>query len=149
MKKSIYFLSLFMILGIHSLSAQSNDEKSIQNVLDLQVEAWNNGDIDSFMKGYWKSEELCFIGASGVSYGWNQVLENYKKGYPDKEAMGKLSFDILEKRALSSDHYMVLGKFQLDRKFDMPNGSFSLIWRKIDGNWKIISDHTSASVKGN
>ena len=149
MKKSIYLLSLFMILGIYSLSAQTDDETAIQNVLDLQVEAWNKGDIDSFMQGYWNSEELCFIGASGVSYGWNKVLENYKKGYPDKEAMGKLSFDILEKRALSSDHYMVLGKFQLERKVDMPSGFFSLIWRKIDGNWKIISDHTSSSVKGN
>ena len=95
------------------------------------------------MDGYWKSDSLKFIGSSGMNYGWQQTLDNYHKRYPNKEAMGKLTFELLSLEALGSDYYRVTGKWHLKRKDDEPHGLFTLIWQKIGGAWKIIYDHSS------
>jgi len=106
---------------------------------------WNNGDIDAFMESYWKSPDLSFISSRGPTYGWDQTKANYKKGYPSKEAMGSLHFDIIRLDPISTDAYYMIGKFTLTRKNDMPSGHFTLVWRKIEGKWLIASDHTSSS----
>ena len=95
------------------------------------------------MDGYWKSESLKFIGSAGVTYGWQNTLESYKNRYPDVQAMGKLDFDIIELTPLAANIYMLVGKFHLTREIGDLEGYFSLIWKKIDGDWVIISDHTS------
>ena len=86
------FLSVCLLLAI-ATGAQSNDETSIRQLLDQQTAAWNRGDIDRFMDGYWENDSLMFIGKSGVTYGWTNTLNNYKRGYPDTAAMGKLRFE--------------------------------------------------------
>ena len=96
--------------------AQQGDEKIIRDILERQTRDWNRGDIDAFMKGYWQSDSLMFVGKSGVTYGYQQTLNNYKKNYPDTAAMGKLRFNILEVRRISSDHFFVLGKWMLTRR---------------------------------
>ncbi len=121
-----------------------NERDEIQKVLMMQEEAWNSGDLDSFMAGYWKSDELSFTGSSGLTKSWQQTLDNYKKGYPDKATMGKLDFTILELTSLSPNVYTMIGQYELTRSQDKPSGYFTLIWKKIDGNWLIVSDHTSA-----
>ncbi|HQX40352.1 MAG TPA: DUF4440 domain-containing protein, partial [Niabella sp.] len=88
------FLQVLLFFTI-SLCAQSKDEKTILAVFDKQLVAWNNADLDAFMEGYWKSDSLRFIGKTGITYGWQNTLNNYKKGYADKAAMGELKFDIL------------------------------------------------------
>lgn len=115
----------------------------IIQVMNRQEEAWSAGDIDAFMEGYWKSENLTFIGSKGLSYGWEQTLANYKKGYPSKEIMGKLTFDILSIEQLAPDSYYMIGKFYLERKSKDASGHFTLLWKYIDGKWVIVSDHTS------
>jgi ketosteroid isomerase-like protein len=95
------------------------------------------------MQTYWKSDSLLFIGKSGVTRGWLQTLNNYKKGYPDKEAMGQLSFDILEVRPLSSQYYFVVGKWMLQRTAGNLSGHYTLLMQKIRGEWKIVADHSS------
>lgn len=116
---------------------------AIIQVMNRQEEAWSAGDIDAFMEGYWKSENLTFIGSKGLSYGWEQTLANYKKGYPSKEIMGKLTFDILSIEQLAPDSYYMIGKFYLERKPKDASGHFTLVWKYIDGKWVIVSDHTS------
>ena len=135
------YVLLILVLFSHSLLAQ--EEHAIRNVLNDQVECWNEGDIECFMQGYWNSEKLAFIGKSGVNYGWKTTFENYKKRYPNKEAMGILSFEIKIIEPLSDEFWFVVGRWNLDRKEDNPNGHFSLIFRKIDEEWVIVSDHTS------
>src|SRR5690348_407638 len=88
MRTILFFSLLFFSLGA---SAQQGEEKAIRQILEQQTEAWNNGDIEGFMQTYWKSDSLLFIGKNGVRRGWKETLENYKKGYPDKAAMGRLS----------------------------------------------------------
>jgi ketosteroid isomerase-like protein len=138
-----YFF-LLVFVGLSTLShAQTGDEKTIRDLLERQTKDWNNGDIDAFMKGYWESDSLMFVGKSGVTYGYQKTLNNYKKNYPDTTAMGKLRFQILEVRRLSTDHYFVLGKWMLTRTIGDLSGHYTLIFRKIKGKWNIIADHSS------
>lgn len=123
--------------------AQDKDKSTILGILERQTEAWNHGDLENFMKGYWNNDSLCFIGKSGVTYGWTNTLNNYKKGYPDTAAMGKLHFDILSVKRLSPEYYHVIGKWRLERSIGNVSGHYTLVFRKIAGEWVIISDHSS------
>jgi uncharacterized protein (TIGR02246 family) len=120
------------------------DRKAIHAVLDAQQSAWNRGDVDAFLVGYWHSNELTFSGSSGVSRGWDGVLARYKKNYPDRAAMGQLDFSELEFRFLGPDAALVLGRWHLTREKDDVGGVFSLVWQRFPEGWKIIHDHTSA-----
>lgn len=120
------------------------DRGAIQAVLSAQQAAWNRGDVDAFLVGYWHSPELTFSGSSGVSRGWDGVMARYKKNYPDRAAMGQLDFSELEFRFLGLDAALVLGKWHLQRESGDIGGVFSLVWQRFPDGWKIIHDHTSA-----
>ena len=138
----IQFLLLFS-LSFTCVWAQSQEEKKIRQLLSVQTESWNRGDIEGFMETYWNSDSLMFIGKSGVKRGWEETLNNYKKGYPDTTAMGKLSFDIIKIQKLSKKYYYVVGKWMLKRSIGDLSGYYDLLLKKINGKWKIISDHSS------
>jgi len=140
MKYSILFL--FMVTS-QCVNAQTGDEKVIRDLLERQTRDWNRGDIDAFMNGYWESDSLMFVGKNGATYGYQKTLNNYKKNYPDTAAMGKLRFNILEVRKLSTDHYFVLGKWMLTRSIGDLSGHYTLLLRKIKGKWTIVADHSS------
>lgn len=133
----------FFLLITSLTFAQSKDELTIRGVLDNQTAAWNRGDIEGFMHGYWENDSLMFIGKSGVTYGWSNTLKNYKKNYPDTAAMGKLSFTLIKVKELSKEYYHVTGKWFLKRSIGDIGGHFTLLFRKINGRWVIISDHSS------
>lgn len=121
----------------------NNEEANIEKVLNTQVEGWNKGNIDEYMKGYWNSDSLLFIGRGGPGWGYQNTLERYKNAYPDKATMGELSFSDLKYNRLSDEYYQVIGKFHLERENNDANGYFTLLFRKIDGKWLIVSDHSS------
>ena len=123
------------------------DREAIGAVLREQQAAWNRGDVDAFLTGYWRSPELTFSGSSGVARGWDGVMARYKKSYPDRAAMGQLDFSELEFRFLGPDAALVLGRYHLKREKDEPNGVFSLVFQRFPEGWKIIHDHTSAVVE--
>lgn len=128
-----------------NLFAQTGkDRQIILNILDAQTKAWNNGDVESFMKGYWVSDSLMYIGKSGVNYGYNSTLKSYRKNYPDKASMGTLKFDIIKVSFLAKNACYVVGKWHLTRpeKGDI-GGHYTLLWRKIKGEWVIVADHSS------
>lgn len=120
------------------------DLETIKRRLNEQATQWNAGDIEAFMQTYWQSDSLLFGGANGVSYGWQATLEGYKRRYPDRKAMGKLTFQVVDLRKLGEDRAMLTGSWDLERQSDNPGGHFLLIWQKFDGEWKITADHTSA-----
>jgi len=140
MKKLVFILG--MLISVSSM-AQSNDEKIIRNILADQISFWNKGDIPGFMQGYWNSDSLVFVGKNGPTYGYNNTLRNYQKNYPNKDYMGILNFDILSVQPMEKDHFFVIGKFMLQRKVGDASGHFTLILRRINGVWKIVSDHSS------
>lgn len=117
----------------------------IAHVLRTQADAWNKGDIETFMTAYWRSPELTFVSGGSVTRGWEPTLAGYRQRYPTRAAMGRLTFDDIEVRELARDAALVLGSWHLDR--DPPEqpvgGRFTLLFRRMDGKWVIVYDHTS------
>lgn len=131
------------IAAASSSAQDAPAESSIRSVLETQVAAWNRGDIDTFMKGYWNSPNTEFVGAAGVTRGWQTVLDRYRKNYPDRQAMGQLSFSQLEIHVECRDAAYVIGEFHLQHANDKPDGVFSLNFRKFPEGWRIVADHTT------
>jgi ketosteroid isomerase-like protein len=140
MKKYFTFIALLMCVVCF---AQNKDEQAIRQILANQENAWNKGDLTTFMIGYWENDSLVYIGKNGPTYGYTTTLNNYKKNYPDTSHMGKLKFQLLSVKPLNTDHYFVIGKFHLTRTVGDASGYFTLLFRKINGVWKAIADHSS------
>jgi len=141
--RKYYFLSAFFLIISIASFAQSKDETAIRNILNEQTNAWNSGNLEGFMNGYWQDDSLMFIGKSGITYGWQQTLNNYKKGYPDTAAMGKLQFDILQVKRLSAICFFIVGKWNLTRSIGNIGGHFTLLFKKVKNKWVIVADHSS------
>ena len=140
--RKLLLLSIFIGCCLVS-PAQKNARQKILTLLNTQTQAWNRGDLEGFMKGYWENDSLRFIGKSGITYGYNNTLNNYKRGYPDTAAMGKLQFTILVVKKLSPRYYEVVGKWYLKRSIGDVSGHYTLLLRKMNSKWVIISDHSS------
>lgn len=121
-------------------------EKAIRKVLADQQAAWNQGDIPGFMDGYVRSEELRFASGGTYRFGWKVTLEKYKKGYPNAEAMGKLTFSDLQVQVLSEKYAEVFGRWHLKRggKFEDISGLYTLLMQKTKAGWRVLHDHTSS-----
>jgi len=144
--KLIFLLVLMVSLNGYTQKETSNYEaskKEITNMMLQQAKGWSEGNLEAFMEGYIKSDSLKFVGRSGITYGWKNTLENYKKGYPTKEHTGTLTFNLLEFDQLADDVFLVIGEYHLKRKVGDADGLFSIILKRIDGAWKIIADHSS------
>jgi len=144
-----YFLLFFVLtLSATNLSAQTNKRDGqisaeIRRVMNEQTAAWNAGDIEGFMRGYWNSPELKFVSGANVTKGWQPTLDRYKKNYDSRAKMGVLTFSDLEITVLSKDAATVLGSWSLQRENDKPGGKFTLVFRKFKDGWRIVHDHTS------
>ena len=150
---------ILILLGCQQFSSEATNQdieqsvgnkkeeiiNSIQAIMLRQENAWNEGNLDQFMIGYWESDSLTFIGKSGLNYGWKNTLLNYKKSYPSVKDMGTLSFDNLSLEVLSEDLALVIGKWRLNRDKigDTLQGHYSLVWKRIKNKWVIVSDHSS------
>lgn len=121
-------------------------EAEIRAVLDEQVQAWNAGDIRGFMAGYWHSDSLRFASGGTVRRGWQAALDGYLRGYPTREAMGTLAFSGLEFTAVTPTSATVFGRWRLTYAGDAPSagGLFTLGFRRIGGDWRVATDHTSS-----
>ena len=128
----------------HPAVATTASEAEIRAVLDAQTAAWNRGDIESFMAGYWKSDGTEFVGANGITRGWQAVMDHYRRNYPDGKAMGRLSFSNLEIHMVCEDAAFGIGQYQLERANDRPAGIFTLNFRRFADGWRIVADHTTA-----
>lgn len=144
MTKRFIFSVLFCLIGFISFSQTNKDRQKILEILDKQNQAWNRGDVVAFMKGYWESDSLMYIGKNGVTYGYQKTLASYQKNYPDKASMGTLKFTIIKVNFLGPNNCLLVGKWALTRpeKGDI-GGHFTLTWQKIKGEWVIIADHSS------
>lgn len=139
-----------LIAGCSQVKRASRDPEGpdhrahpIRAVLRDQSDAWNAGDVERFMEYYWKSDRLTFSSGGIVTRGWAETLANYRRRYPTPERMGTVRFDAIEVFPLGADAAMVLGEWHLEREPDALHGNFTLVFRKIDGRWLIIHDHTS------
>jgi len=134
---------LFIVLFIPTLLIGQDQKDDILSVLDKQAAAWNDGNIEGYMQGYWKSDSLLFTSGGNIQRGWQATFTKYKKSYDTKSKMGVLKFSQREVTVLSADAAWVFGHWELQRKKDHPAGVFTLILRRFSDGWKIIHDHTS------
>jgi uncharacterized protein (TIGR02246 family) len=148
MKKIILTLLFFVPLMIVTAPITKNnlsetDEKMMRDLFKMQEDAWNSGNIEKFMDAYWRSPDLVFIGSKGITYGWQAILERYKKNYPDNVTMGKLKYEIVELNQIEKNVVFIIGKYNLERSIGNASGLFTLVLKKIKGKWLIISDHSN------
>jgi uncharacterized protein (TIGR02246 family) len=147
-RRNFILLSAIAVLMLaQGAAARADDAADIKAALQQQVEAWNRGDVDAFMRTYQDSPETTFIGKS-IAHGYRPILERYQKTYPTKDAMGTLDFSDLATRSLGPGYAVVTGRFHLARAAaggGDASGIFSLVWEKTPDGWKIILDHSSTS----
>ena len=128
-------------------TATADPRLPVRALLDAQVAAWNRGDLEGFMAGYWRSPELVFCSGATLTKGWDATLERYRKRYQaEGREMGRLSFDAIEVLPMGEDAAAARGAFRL-RMSDgtEPHGLFTLLLRRLDGAWRIVHDHTSSA----
>lgn len=143
MKRIFLFLIPFVVACTAQPEEKVDAKAEILSIMQNQAEDWSRGDLDAFMLPYWNSDSLMFIGSRGVSYGWQNVLDNYREVYGGPEEMGQLVFDIKTVETLSENHAWVVGHWQLNRETDTLKGMYTLLWQYIEGEWKIVADHSS------
>jgi ketosteroid isomerase-like protein len=142
LRMKLLAVALIALFSMSVYSQNNSPESAIRKVMDDQAVAWNRGDLEGFMQGYWNSPKLVFVG-SEVTRGWQPTLDRYKRSYSTREKMGTLTFSDLEITVLSKDSAVVLGSWSLARTADNPHGKFTLTFRKFKEGWRIIMDHTS------
>jgi ketosteroid isomerase-like protein len=139
MKKLLLLFCLISTLNVVS-QTETADKEAILSVLKTQEKAWSNNDLEGFMKGYWESDSLKFYGGNGLTHGWQKTLDNYKKAYPSKAYTGTLTFTIASITKIEEGSYYVMGQYHLARNLGKADGVFLIIFKKIDGQWKIVAD---------
>lgn len=139
MKNLILLFTLFIASSTFA-QTDAEDKAAILKIMKNQEKAWSANDLEGFMQGYWKSDSLKFYGSNGLTKGWQQTLDKYKKGYPTKEHSGTLNFKINDISKISDNSYWVMGEYFLKRSVGDANGIFMIIFKKINGEWKIVAD---------
>lgn len=140
MKKLLVLFCVIACMACQAQTTEAEDKEAILAVMNIQEKAWSNYDLEGFMEGYWKNDSLKFYGSRGLTRGWQQTLDNYKKGYPTKADTGTLSFTIDDISRVGEGSYWVMGQYHLKRTAGDANGVFFIIFKKIDGEWKIVAD---------
>ena len=140
MKKIHLIAACCFCFTFFMMHGQTEDEKAIRTILDEQVKAWSDNDLKGFMQGYWESDSLTYYSRGKITRGWQTTLDNYKKNYPSKTETGTLNFQIDAISEITEDAYYVMGQYFLTREAGDANGTFMIIFKKIDGEWRIIAD---------
>lgn len=136
--------ALFLAIPLHAQSS-ADARAEILAVMRDQVQGWNNGSIESFMAGYAQSDSLRFASGSSITYGWKNMLTRYQRRYTTRDSMGTLDFSGISVTLLGTDAALAFGTWRLKRVHDEPWGLFTLLFRRIDGRWRIVHDHTSSA----
>ncbi|WP_019960047.1 YybH family protein [Woodsholea maritima] len=146
-------MSILLSVLVLALSTPPNDAaqdeasetRAIASVIEAQRSAWNDGDVEGYMQGYWQDEALRFASGGTITYGWQQTLDRYKARYNTREAMGHLDFTDVEITLMDDDDGLVFGRWALTREGDHPSGLFTLHVHKFDEGWRVVADHTSSA----
>lgn len=141
MKTLIPFIFLLLISSCKvTKTTTTEDIAAIRSIMKMQQKAWSENDIEAFMDGYWNSEELVFFSGGNLTKGWQTTLANYKKKYPTQGETGALNFEIANITQINADAYWVMGSYFLSRDAGDANGTFMIVFKRIDGEWKIVGD---------
>jgi beta-aspartyl-peptidase (threonine type) len=148
MRRALFLLLLAGAGAALAAETPAGDPRAaVRAVFDAQVEAWNRGDLEGFMAGYWRSPELVFCSGATVTKGWDATLARYRKRYQaEGREMGRLGFDAIEVLPLGPDAAAARGAWRLSMSDgQQPHGLFTLLLRRTEGAWRIVHDHTSSA----
>ncbi len=145
MRVALLVLTVGLFFGC--ATDRAADRAAIADVLTAQQQAWNRGDIDAFMAGYDKADDIIFTSGGKVRRGYAATLEKYRKSYVAAKAMGKLGFQIVEVRWLGPDAALLMGRYRLTETPKAGSGLFTLIFERRPDGWKCVHDHTSSNPK--
>jgi len=138
-----------LTLTLSACQSSQIDETAIESelvsILDAQDNAWSAGDIDAFMESYWKSPELRFASGGKINRGWEATRDGYYTRYPNPAIMGKLVTEDYEVDVLGANAAIVHGSWKLERNGEPASGLYTLVFKKIDGEWVITSDTTTSA----
>jgi beta-aspartyl-peptidase (threonine type) len=146
LKMSSTALLLLISACASSPSRAGDPAAEVRAVWNAQVEAWNRGDLDSFMTGYWNSPDVVFFSNKAETRGWQQTLERYRATYKaEGRQMGMLDFPKLEFKVLGPEAVLARGQWRLK----MPDGKestgmTSVTFQKLPEGWRIVHDHSSS-----
>ncbi len=141
MKKTLTLLVLLILASCKTSQLTATDDIAvIRSILDQQQKAWSDNDLEGFMEGYWESDELTYFSRGKITKGWQTTLANYKRNYPSKKETGELQFEIANITQINADAYWVMGSYFLTRNAGDANGTFMIIFKRLNGEWKIIGD---------
>ena len=124
---------------------QPTSRETPEGLLADQQAAWNRGDLEGYMAGYWRSSELTFFSGATITKGWQPTLDRYRKRYQGEgRAMGQLAFSELEVSALGGGGFFARGRWLLTFKDRKPaQGVFTLLLRRVEEGLRIVHDHSS------
>jgi beta-aspartyl-peptidase (threonine type) len=135
-------------LLIAAALAAESPEPAVLQLLAEQQAAWNRGDLEGYMAGYWRSPELTFLSGTTVTRGWDETLARYRKRYQEGgREMGKLDFSELHVEALSADAALARGRWHL--AFESGKGAggvFTVLVRKVAEGFRVVHDHSSGEA---
>lgn len=141
-----------LLFVLFCASCSTIDESAIRQeiteTLTKQADAWNNADLDGYMRVYEESDSVRFASGGTVTFGWKTVRDRMKRAYPDAETMGTLVYTDIDIKILNDESALVFGKWILRRSTDTPWGLFTLLVRRTETGWKIVADHTSSASRG-
>lgn len=140
---SVTLCSLLAFTAVCGADVNPAEKAAIEEVIAAQVEAWNAGNLEGFMRGYLKSDDIRFLSGANITRGWTTVFERYKKSYPDKDTMGKLSLGDFEFTDLGPETVLLVGRWMVVNTKGEFKGVTSLIFRRTGEGWRIVHDHTS------
>lgn len=141
MKIVLPAILLFLICSCKTTKPTAIDDvAAIRTILAQQQQAWSENDLEGFMSGYWQSEELTYYSRGKITKGWQTTLANYKRNYPTVAETGTLNFEIANITQINKDAYWVMGSYFLSREVGNADGTFMIIFKRINGEWKIIGD---------
>lgn len=138
----IGFVAGFNLLAAGKAPKVDKKALKIRAIMDNQVKAWNEGNIEGFMAAYLPTKELTFQSGNKRLQGWDELIAMYKKSYAGAK-MGKLEFTDLIFKPLTADVYYVLGRWKVTAGESVKEGLFTVIFRQFNNEWKIIHDHSS------
>lgn len=124
------------------------DRKAILDMIRARQNAWNRGDFQGYMSGF-ENPGIIFVSNGKIQKSWQATLDHYMKGYPTKEARGRVRFYDATIRMLGPNAALLICHLHMSRPKQPLEGVFTDVVQRVDGKWIITMNHVSAYVVSN
>jgi ketosteroid isomerase-like protein len=125
--------------------APDADPRALEAQFARSAEAWNRGDLDSFIADYAADSLTTFVSGGHVQRGFAWIRDHYAPAFALGAARDSLRFEEFAARPLGQGRALVTARFVLTRAGRVSSsGPFTLVMEYRPEGWKILHDHTSS-----